>query len=143
MTTSQFEIEIQASIEEVWFALTNSEAFNSWMKNVRVETDWKQGADITYTCYDERGAVLQWNGMDMIWQGNIKTINMNKELTCVYPSQRTGLVEESYLLEKMDADKTKLRQLQTFISKEVADGYGEGTAMTLELLKNHLKKNKI
>lgn len=141
MATNKFEIEINASIEKVWLALTNSVEFTKWMKNVNVQTDWKQGSEITYTCYDESGKVAQWEGIDMIWHRNIQTIEENKELTCTYPSKSTGLIEESYFLEKLEANKTKLIQIQTLTSQEVADGYKEGTSQTLELLKNHLKIN--
>lgn len=141
MATNKFEIEINASIENVWLALTNSVEFTKWMKNVKVQTDWKEGSEITYTCYDQSGKVTHWEGLDMIWHGNIQTIDENKELTCVYPTKSTGLIEESYFLEKLDANKTKLIQIQTLISQEVADGYKYGTLQTLELLKNYLKVN--
>ena len=78
MATNNFAIEINSSIEKVWFALTNSTEFNKWMKNVQVQTDWKKGAEITYTCYDESGKVMQWEGMDMIWQGEIKQLRSKK-----------------------------------------------------------------
>lgn len=142
MTTNKFEIEINASIEKVWIAITNADEFSKWMKNVKVQTDWKQGSEITYTCYDEKGKVSKWEGMDMIWQGKIKTIDTNKELTCEYPSQSTGLIEESYFLEKLSESKTKLIQNQTLTSQEVADGYKEGTSQTLEFLKNQLENLK-
>lgn len=141
MATNNFEIEMNVSIKEVWLALTNSVEFNKWMKNVTVQTNWKQGSEITYTCFDENGNVLQWNGMDMIWKGNIKIIDECKELTFVYTDKSTGLVEECYFLEKLSAYKTKLIQLQTLTSQEVADGYKDGTSQTLELLKNYLEKN--
>ncbi len=140
MATNNFAIEINSSIEKVWFALTNSTEFNKWMKNVQVQTDWKKGAEITYTCYDESGKVMQWEGMDMIWQGEIKTIEEQKELTCVYPSKSTGLMDESYYLEKLGTNKTKLIQTQTLLSQEIADGYKEGVLQTLELLKTYLEK---
>lgn len=140
MATNNFAIEINSSIEKVWFALTNSAEFNAWMKNVQVQTDWKKEAEITYTCYDESGKVMQWEGMDMIWQGEIKTIDEHKELTCVYPSKSTGLMDESYYLEKLGANKTKLIQTQTLLSQEIADGYKEGVLQTLELLKTYLEK---
>lgn len=139
MEKNNFEIIINAAIEKVWLAITNSTEFAKWMKNVIVETDWKKGSEITYTCFDKNGKVLLWNGMDMIWQGHIKTIEDNKELTCVYPSKSTGLVEESYFLEKLYGNKTKLIQVQTFSTREVADQYKEGTSQSLELLKNHLE----
>ncbi len=140
MAINNFEIEINASIEKVWVALTNSAEFAKWMKNVKVQTDWKQGSEITYTCFDDSGNVMQWERMDMIWRGNIKIIEENKELTCVYPSKSTGLIEESYFLEKLNEHKTKLNQVQSLISQEVADGYKEGTSQTLEFLKIHLEK---
>jgi uncharacterized protein YndB with AHSA1/START domain len=139
MKTNNFEIEINVPIEKVWLVLTNSAEFNKWMKSVKVESDWKQGSEIIYTCYDESGKVMQWEGMDMIWHGNIKTIDENKKLTCVYTSKSAGLIEESYFLEKLNEHKTKLNQVQTLISQEVADGYKEGTSQTLELLKIHLE----
>lgn len=141
MATNNFEIEINASVEKVWLALTNAVEFSKWMKNVKVQTDWTQRAEITYTCFDESGKVMQWDGMDMIWQGKIKIIEENKELTCVYPTKSTGLTEESYFLEKLEANKTKLTQVRALTSQKVADGYKDGTSQTLVLLKNHLEKN--
>jgi uncharacterized protein YndB with AHSA1/START domain len=139
MATNNFEILINSSIDNVWNALTNSIEFSKWMKNIKVETTWKEADEIIYTCYDKDGNVLQWDGMDMIWKGIIKTIEKNKELTCMYPSKSTGLIEESYFLEKIATDKTKLIQIQTFTTEEIADGYKDGTAQTLELLKNHVE----
>jgi uncharacterized protein YndB with AHSA1/START domain len=139
MATNNFEILINASVDNVWNQLTNSIEFGMWMKNVKVETTWQQGDEITYTCYDKDGNVLQWDGMSMIWQGIIKTIEKNKELTCIYPSKSTGLAEESYFLEKIADHKTKLIQVQMLTSQEMADGYKDGTAQTLALLKKHLE----
>ena len=139
MIINNLEIEINASVEKVWLALTNATEFNKWMKRVSVETNWKQGSEITYTCYDQNGKVMQWEGMDMIWKGNIKTVVSNKELTCIYPNQSTGLIEESYLIEKLGDHKTKLLQIQTVTTQAVADGYKEGTLHSLQLLKKHLE----
>ena len=66
MITNNLEIEINTSVEKVWLAITIAAEFNKWMKRVSVETDWKQGSEITYTCYDENGKIMQWEGMDMI-----------------------------------------------------------------------------
>ncbi len=140
MEKNNFEVQINTSVEKVWYAITNSTEFNKWMKSVTVQTDWKEGSTIVYTCYDENGKVMQWEGIDMIWDGLIEKIEKNKVLTCVYPSKSTGLVEESYYLEKLSENKTKLTQVQSLISKEVADGYKEGTAHSLELLKTYLEK---
>jgi uncharacterized protein YndB with AHSA1/START domain len=139
MKTNNFEIYINASIEKVWLALTNSVEFNKWMKHVKVETDWKQGSEITYICYDANGNVVKWDGRDMIWNGKIETLNENIELTCLYPSKSTGLEKESYFLETVNDSQTKLIQVQTLTSQEVADGYKEGTSQTLQFLKHYLE----
>jgi uncharacterized protein YndB with AHSA1/START domain len=139
MKTNNFEIYINASIERVWLALTNSVEFNKWMKRVKVETDWKQGSEITYTCYDTNGNVVKWDNRDMIWNGKIETLIINKELTCLYPSKSTGLEKESYFFEKVSDNHTKLIQIQTLTSQEIADGYKEGTSQTLQFLKNYLE----
>ena len=49
-------------------------------------------------------------------------------------------MDESYYLEKLGANKTKLIQTQTLLSQEIADGYKEGVLQTLELLKTYLEK---
>lgn len=139
METNSFEIDINATIEKVWLALTSSFEFNTWMKSVKVQTDWKQGSEITYTCYDTNGNVVKWDGVDMIWNGKIETLIENKELTCLYPSKSTGLEKESYFLEKVNDGKTKLIQIQILTSKHVADSYKDGTLQTLQFLKNYLE----
>lgn len=139
MVTNNFEIVIDTPIEKVWHAITNTYAFTEWMKSVRVETDWKEGSEITYTCYEENGQVLQWQGMNMIWHGIIKSLVKNKEFTCVYPSKTTGLLDESYFLESINNHQTKLIQIQNLISQEVADGYKDGVLHSLDLLKVYLE----
>ena len=136
--TNSFEILIEAPVAEVWKAIT--EVPQAWMKDVRVETDWQQGSPITYTCYDAAGKVMQWEGLDMIWEGTIQTIDPEKELTCVYPDGKTGLLKESYLLQKLDDNKTSLRQVQVLTTPEIAAGYKEGISHSHELLKNFLEK---
>ena len=136
--TNSFEILIEAPVAEVWKAIT--EVPQAWMKDVRVETDWQQGSPITYTCYDADGKVMQWEGLDMIWEGTIQTIDPEKELTCVYPDGKTGLLKESYLLQKLDDNKTSLRQVQTLTTAEIAHSYKEGISHSHELLKNYLQK---
>lgn len=140
MATNIFEINIIASVESVWKAITNAEQFSIWMKNVTVQTDWKKGSPITYTCYDENGKVMIWDGIQMIWEGVITSIIENKEFKCEYPGKNTGLIAEDYFLEKISEKETKLIQVQTLVSQEVADGYKDGVEQTLYLLKLFLEK---
>ncbi|WP_304064979.1 SRPBCC family protein [Pedobacter glucosidilyticus] len=139
MVNNKFEIEINASAARVWQALTHTTMLEKWMKNVKVETDWKQGSTIIYTCYDEKGDIFVWNGQKMVWEGIIRIFEENKEFTCSYPDKSTGLVEESYILETLSANKTKLFQTQVFEQQEVADAYQEGTLEMLNLLKAYVE----
>lgn len=57
-------VEISASPNEVWGALTESDIIAQWMGGARVESKWELGGDITFTgkllkrTYRERGTVL-------------------------------------------------------------------------------------
>jgi uncharacterized protein YndB with AHSA1/START domain len=139
MAQNNFELSINANIKNVWLALTNSYEFSKWMPNVKVKTNWIEGSQINYTCYDTNGNVIKWDNKEMIWDGIIETIKEDKELTCIYPSKSTGLEKESYLLEKISENETKLIQVQTLTSQEIADGYKDGTSQVLQFLKSYLE----
>jgi uncharacterized protein YndB with AHSA1/START domain len=59
------ETEIDASPDEVWDALTDPEQIEKYMFGSRVETDWKQGGQITWKgeyegkSYEDRGKILE------------------------------------------------------------------------------------
>jgi uncharacterized protein YndB with AHSA1/START domain len=139
MNTNDLEITIGAPIAKVWKAITNSKEIKNYLKNIHVESDWTKGAAITYTCYDEKGKVMKWEGMDMIWKGIIEVLNVEKEYTCIYPDKSSGLEKESYFLEAMDVNTTLVKIRQHTISQEIAEGYKEGTLHTLKLLKTYLE----
>ena len=140
MNTNNLEILIEVPIAKVWNAITNSQEIKSYMKNIQVESNWEKGSVITYTCYDKDGKVLKWEGMDMIWEGVIEVLDTNKEFTCSYPSKSSGLEKESYFLTSNNENKTLVQLHQQTISKEVAEGYKEGTMHSLKLLKAYLEK---
>jgi uncharacterized protein YndB with AHSA1/START domain len=139
MNTNRVEINIAAPVEKVWIAITQSSEIGKYLKNISVDTDWKINSDITYKCFDEKGEIMKWEGMEMIWTGVIQVMDTNKEFTCNYPSKSAGLESESYFLESINPNLTKLTMLQITISKEVADGYKEGNRHTLNLLKTYLE----
>ena len=139
MATNEFEMTINAPVEEVWKALTTTALANAWMGNVQVETDWKEGANIVYTCYDDDGSISQWEGQDMAWEGIIAALIPDKEFTCDY-SGDSGLEKETYLLEKLDDKTTKLRFVQDCVSQEMADAYKAGIEESNEQLKTFLEK---
>jgi uncharacterized protein YndB with AHSA1/START domain len=57
-------IEISASANDVWRALTEPDKIARWMGGARVESQWEPGGDITFTgklnrkAYRDRGTVL-------------------------------------------------------------------------------------
>lgn len=57
-------VDVEASPEEVWAALTDPAQIASWMSGSRVETDWQVGSPITWQgeydgrAYEDKGEVL-------------------------------------------------------------------------------------
>ena len=138
MVTNNYELLINAPLSKVWETLTDSKLNKAWMKNIVVETDWQAGSPIKYTCLNADGSVMQWQGKAMIWEGIIETITPMSEFTCIYPSQRTGIIKESYLL-KNNHNQTVLQMVQDCVSDAVATGYKDGTQESLEMLKRYLQ----
>lgn len=67
------EIEINASIEKCWKVITQSSYVKEYMFGASVESDWEEGASLTYFI-DEQG-----QRMDMVY-GEIETINSPSRL---------------------------------------------------------------
>ena len=59
------EVEISASPDQVWQALTDPDAVKQWMAGSEVSTDWQVGSAITWSgeydgrAYEDKGEVLQ------------------------------------------------------------------------------------
>lgn len=140
MITNKYDISINAPIDTVWQALTTSDGTKAWMKDVIVETDWQEGSEIVYTCYDQEGKVMQWEGKEMIWKGIITTLDPPTEFTCIYPGATTGLEKETYMLESANDATTRVHFTQDCNSQEVADSYQEGSQEVLDMLKSYLEE---
>ena len=58
-------IDLNASIENVWFALTNKEMIKQYFWGTEVNSEWKEGTPITYsgtwegTAYEDKGIILK------------------------------------------------------------------------------------
>jgi uncharacterized protein YndB with AHSA1/START domain len=58
-------IDINASIEKVWFALTDKEMIKQYFWGTEINTDWKKGSPISYTgtwegtTYEDKGFILE------------------------------------------------------------------------------------
>src|SRR5215470_19962457 len=59
------EVEISASPQQVWDALTDPDAISTFMFGARVDTDWDEGSPITWTGeydgrpYQDKGEILE------------------------------------------------------------------------------------
>lgn len=62
VTTS---IDINASIESVWFALTNKEMIKQYFFGTETNTDWREGSPVSFsgiwegTEYEDKGIILK------------------------------------------------------------------------------------
>ena len=66
------EVSIHAPIEKVWLALTNPALIKKYMFDTTVESDWKEGSDITW-----KG---EFNGKAYEDHGIIESVEPNRHL---------------------------------------------------------------
>jgi uncharacterized protein YndB with AHSA1/START domain len=58
-------ININASVDKVWFVLTDKEAIKQYFWGTEINTDWKEGSPISFTgtwegtAYEDKGFILQ------------------------------------------------------------------------------------
>jgi uncharacterized protein YndB with AHSA1/START domain len=71
-STNAYELTIKANLSKVWNAISTSEGFESYMKNMKVESDWQKGSSVKFTCYNSDGTIMLWDNKQMIWSGIIK-----------------------------------------------------------------------
>lgn len=141
MYTNNLEIIVYAPIKKVWKALTDGEKIKVWMKNVKVETDWKEGSPILFTVYDNFGNIMTWEGKQMIWDGIIEKFVPGRELVVIYPSKATGLEKEVFHLVEVFPEVTKIHFEQECIGKYFAENYKEDTYHTLEKLRQYVENH--
>ncbi len=138
MKTSTLDIEIKAPVQKVWKAISTTEGVKSWGGSLNIETNWELRSPIVITCYDDKGDVVEHNGEKMIFNGIIEVKNENKEIAFSYTGKAAGLEKESYILEEVDANTTRVSFTQTYTSEEKAKDAMEGQREIMEMLKNKL-----
>jgi uncharacterized protein YndB with AHSA1/START domain len=63
--TLSVSIDINASVEKVWFALTDKEMIKQYFWGTETNTDWKKGSPISFTGtwegthYEDKGLILE------------------------------------------------------------------------------------
>lgn len=140
MKISKFEIEISAPLQKVWKAISTTEGMKAWGGSLKVDTDWQVNNPIVFTCYDDKGGVAEYDGEKMIFKGIIEVKNENKELTYSYPEKVAGIEKESYVLEEIDTNTTRVTFSQTYISEEKAKDAEEAQKQIMEMLKKKLEE---
>lgn len=137
---NNFETIINATIESVWNAIATTEGLAAWAPTIRVETDWQVGSPVTYTCFDEKGEIVEWEGKKMVWSGMIETLDKPNVYTCVYPESETGIERETYTLELIDENTSRVTLDQTCTTPEVAEKYKLGTQEMMDMMKKFLEE---
>lgn len=113
-------IDVNASIEKVWDALTNPEIIKEYLYGTDTKTDWKPGSKITF-----RG---EWQGKEYVDGGTILENVPKKKISYTYWSGMSGMEDKpenystvTYTVHKIDDKKTKFTWTQQGFANE--EGY--------------------
>jgi uncharacterized protein YndB with AHSA1/START domain len=126
MPKVQYSITIKAPINKVWEAITTTELAQQWTGSV-IKTDWKVGSEVNYSCYNEDGSVMIYQGRSMQWIGTIAILEQDSKYLIVYPlGAQHCSIDEEYSLEKVDEQTTILHFVSNFTNQDIADDYTKG-----------------
>ncbi len=137
--TSTSSIDIAATPDKVWEALTTPELVKQYMFGAVVISNWQQGDSLVY-----KG---QWEGKPYEDKGTILEITPNEILKTTYFSPLSGLEDKpenyntvTYALHP-EGNKTKLEVTQTNnVTQEAADHAAKNWVMALQAIKTLLEK---
>jgi len=130
------DVEIAASTDAVWRALTDPALIAKYMHGTEVETDWVEGSPIIW-----RG---EWQGREYEDKGEVLTVDPQYRLAVTHWSPLTGEPDEpanyhhvGYALEALAEDRTRLTLTHgNAPTQEAADAMIEnGWRPTLEAIK--------
>lgn len=94
--TGQVTVNINAPVEKVWLALTDSEIVKQYFFGTHQQSDWKKGSDITWTG--------EWEGKSYKDKGKIIDIIPNKKLQYTYLSSMSGLEDKPENYQQITID---------------------------------------
>ncbi|WP_426566199.1 SRPBCC family protein [Angustibacter sp. McL0619] len=133
------EVEISASAQQVWEALTSPEAISRFMFGAKVDTDWEEGSPITWTG--------EYDGKPYQDKGEILEVVQGKRLRMTHFSPLTGesdTPENYHTLDYrvMDAgDRTRVTLEQDGNdSEEQAAQFSSNWQAMLDQLKGYVEK---
>jgi uncharacterized protein YndB with AHSA1/START domain len=143
MITAQANVIINASIDQVWEALTNPTIIKQYFFGTQTETTWKIGHPIKFSG--------EWNGNKYEDKGTIIDVEPGKTIKYTYWSSISGMedlpqnyVTITYTLSSSN-NHTSLNILQENIPDETMKEHAEANwKLVLNSLKNLLEeKNNV
>jgi len=137
--TATAKIEIRASADKVWDALTNPKLIKEYLFGTEAKSDWKVGSPITYSGV--------WEGKHYEDKGKILELVPRKLLKSTYWSSMAGKPDlpeyyqtVTYALSEAGGQTTLTITQENNPSVESADHSGSNWKMVLEALKKLVEK---
>jgi uncharacterized protein YndB with AHSA1/START domain len=127
-------VAIDASVDDVWRAITTPELIKQWFFGVDTETDWKQGSPIVHTG--------EWQGKPYVDKGEIVRIEPPHVLVHTHWSDLSGTPDspEHYqevtweVSERSDGSELTISE-RNLPSDEAKDASDQAWSMVLQNLK--------
>lgn len=134
-------VAIDASVDDVWRAITTPEKIKQWFFGVDTETDWKQGSPIVHTG--------EWQGKPYVDKGEIVRIEPRHVLVHTHWSDLSGTPDspEHYqevtweVSERSDGSELTISE-RNLPSDEAKDASDQAWSMVLQNLKEMLEGNR-
>ena len=138
---AETSIKIQATIREVWEALTNPELIKKYLFGTNTITDWEVGSPIRFTG--------EWEGKTYEDKGTILGIQNNKLLKYDYWSSMSGIEDKpenyvivTFLLTGADNDVTLSVTQENIPDEKMKEHSAENWKMVLDNLKKFVEKGE-
>lgn len=135
------EVEISASPEQVWDALTDPLAISRFMFGSQVDTDWEEGSPITWSG--------EYDGRSFQDKGQILEVDANRRLRMTHYSPLSGgedVPENYHTLDYRladDGDTTRLTLDQGGNdSEEQAEQFAQNWQAMLDQVKRYVEEGR-
>lgn len=134
-------VAIDASVDDVWRAITTPELIKQWFFGVDTETDWKQGSPIVHTG--------EWQGKPYVDKGEIVRIEPPHVLVHTHWSDLSGTPDgaEHYqevtweVSERSDGSELTISE-RNLPSDEAKDASDQAWSIVLDNLKQLLEGDR-
>jgi uncharacterized protein YndB with AHSA1/START domain len=127
-------IEIAASAEKIWKALTDAEMIKQYLFNTTVTTDWQEGSSIVFTG--------EWQGNSFKDKGNVLRVKKFRQLEYNYWSGFSGMEDKSenysivtYTIEEVETGSMLSVSQKGFANEQSKNHAEEGWKTVLDKIK--------